>query len=145
MVLRKIALVSGLALVVAAVALAQQQAPKPAAGAVSAGFEGSAYTKARELPARIMSFTAEPISLQPGQSTTLTWATENPVGVTIDQGIGRVLAKGSQRIAPTRTTTYTLTIGGPNNAKLTRSVTVNVAGTTPLAANAASAAPAAKP
>ena len=59
---------------------AQTQAPpKRSAGAVPAGFDGSAYAKARELPARIMSFTAEPSSIQPGQSVILTWATENPV------------------------------------------------------------------
>jgi hypothetical protein len=146
MLMRKAALLLGaaslfgLALVTA---WAQNQAPKPAAGAVPAGFDGSAYAKARELPARIMSFTAQPASIQPGQSVILSWATENPAGVTIDPGFGRVLAKGSQKITPPRTTTYTLTVGSPNNAKLTRTVTVTVAGTTPLAADAA--APGAKP
>jgi hypothetical protein len=113
-----------------------QQTGPQAPGAAPAGFEGSAYRKAAEIPARIMSFTAEPSSIQPGQPAVLNWATENPSGVTIEPGIGRVLARGSEQIIPTRTTTYTLTVRGPNNAVLTRTVTVNVAGTTPLPADA---------
>jgi hypothetical protein len=43
-------------------------------------------------------------------------------------------------VSPAQTTTYTLTVRGPNNQVLTRAVTVNVAGTTP----ANDAAPAAE-
>jgi len=82
-------------------------------------------------PARIVSFTAQPATLQAGQSATLTWATENPSGVTIDPGVGRVTPRGIRQVSPTATTTYTLTVGGPNNTTLTSSVTVNVAGTAP--------------
>src|SRR5205807_2924609 len=114
---------------------AQQAAPLPP-GAKPAGFEGSAYRKAAEIPARIMSFTAAPAAVQPGQSTVLNWATENPSGVTIEPGLGRVVASGSKQITPARTTIYTLTVKGPNNAVLTRTLTVNVAGTTPLPADA---------
>lgn len=69
----------------------------------------------------------------PGQPVLLVWATENPSGVTIAPGIGRVTARGSRPVNPTATTTYTLTVGGPNNTSLTSSVTVTVAGTTPAA------------
>ena len=73
-------------------------------------------------------------------SAVIKWAAENPSGVTIDPGIGRVLATGSLAVKPTRTTSYALKVGGgPNNTTLTRSVTVNVAGTTPLAPDAAGA------
>src|SRR5207253_4770386 len=109
---------------------------KPAAGAVPAGFEGSAYSKARDIPARIISFTAAPASIQPGQSFSLIWYTENPTGVTIDPEPGRVMPRGSRQMTPGATTTYTLTVRGPNNQLLTKSVTVNVAGTTPRAAGA---------
>ena len=106
--------------------------------AVSAGFDGSAYTKARDLTARIVNFTAEPASIRPGQSFTLVWQTENPSSVTIDPEPGRVTPRGSRQLTPTATTTYTLTARGPNNQVLTKVVTVTVAGTTPLArANAA--------
>ena len=81
-----------------------------------------------------MSFTAEPANLKPGESALLTWATENPNGVDIDQGVGRVTPRGTIKVTPTATTTYTLTIGGPDGA-LTRSITVNVAGTVAVAAS----------
>jgi len=113
-----------------------QQTGPLAPGAKPAGFDGSAYRKAAEIPARIVNFTAQPSSIQPGQPAILDWATENPSGVTIEPGIGRVLARGSEQIKPARTTTYTLTVRGPNNAVLTKTVTVNVAGTTPLPADA---------
>src|SRR5262249_32462273 len=112
-------------------------APAPRApGAVPAGFEGSAYRKAAEIPPRIMSFRAEPSSIKPGGSAVLNWLTENPSSVTIEPGIGRMLAKGTLKITPDRTTTYTLTVRGANNTVLTSTATVEVAGTTPLAASA---------
>ena len=100
---------------VCAQAPAAQTAPKVAPGAVPAGFEGSAYGKARDIEARIVSFTAQPTSLRPGQSFTLVWHTENPSGVTIDPDLGRVTPRGSRQLTPSATTTYTLTARGPNN------------------------------
>src|SRR6185295_19506215 len=72
---------------------AGQPAPR-APGAVSAGFDGSAYTKARDIPARIIEFTVQPASIKAGQSVTLVWHTENPSGVTIDPELGRVTPRG---------------------------------------------------
>src|SRR5207244_5414147 len=95
---------------------------------------GSAYTKARDIQARIVSFTAEPASIKPGQPFTLVWSTENPSGVTIDPEPGRVTPRGTRQLTPAATTTYTLTVRGAANQVLTKSVTVNVAGTTPIAA-----------
>lgn len=82
-------------------------------------------------PARIVSFTARPATIQSGQPVLLEWATENPSGLTIAPGVGKVSARGSRQVNPSATTTYTLTVSGPNNTSLTQSVTVNVAGTTP--------------
>jgi hypothetical protein len=79
-------------------------------------------------PARIVSFTARPESVRAGQPATLVWATENPGGLTIAPDIGRVTARGTRQVNPLATTTYTLTVGGPNNTTVTQSVTVNVAG-----------------
>src|SRR6185436_5053477 len=112
------------------------QASPRAPGAVSAGFDGSAYTKARDLTARIVTFSAEPASIKPGQSVTLVWLTENPSSVTIDPEPGRVTPRGSRQITPAATTTYTLTARGVNNQVLTKEVTVTVAGTTPVAPRA---------
>ena len=55
----------------------QQQTGPLAPGAAPAGFEGSAYRKTAEIPARILNFTALPSSIQPGQPAVLDWATEN--------------------------------------------------------------------
>jgi hypothetical protein len=51
-----------------------------------------------------------------------------------------VTARGSRQVFPTATTSYTLTVNGPNNAMLTRSVTVTVSG-----AKSITAAPAPAP
>ena len=111
-----------------AAAFALAQAPQP--GVVSAG-AGNAYQRAGQLPARIMDFKAEPASIQPGQKVTLRWSVENPTGITIDPDLGRVTPVGVRQLSPEHTTTYTLTVRGPNNQLLTREVTVSVAGTTP--------------
>jgi len=113
----------------------------PAApGATPAGFTGSAYAKAREIPARIVDFKVEPASVRPGQTVTMQWLAENPVGeVTISPDPGRVMPRGSRKLTPPATTTYTLTVRGPGDQVLTRSVTVNVAGTTAVDAKTAGA------
>ncbi len=94
-----------------------------------------AYQQAATLPARIISFTAEPASVKPGQSVLLRWAAENPQATTIDQGVGVVTPRGTLRLTPKATTTYTITVRGVNGT-LTKDVTVTVAGTTPVAGEA---------
>jgi hypothetical protein len=95
-------------------------------------------------PARITDFRAQPASIQPGQSATLVWATENPSSVTINPEPGRVTPRGTRLVTPKATTTFTLTVLGPNNTTLTREVTVTVAGTAPVTA-ASAATPATRP
>jgi hypothetical protein len=114
-----------------------QAPPRVAPGAVPAG-DVPAGARSRALPARILSFAAEPASIEPGQSATLVWHAENPSGTTIEPEPGRVTPRGSRRVTPTATTTYTLTVRGVNDQVLTQSVTVNVAGTVPLAVAAPS-------
>ncbi len=121
-----------LSLIPAACCLAQ--AP---AGVVSAG-TGNPYQRARQLPARIMEFKAEPDSIQPGEAVTLTWATEDPTAVTLEPGVGRVTPRGIRQLKPQATTTYTLTVRGAGDQVLTKAVTVNVAGTTPVESTASS-------
>jgi hypothetical protein len=100
----------------------------------SAFGQSPAYQRAGQLPARIMEFKAEPPSVRAGQAVNLAWSTENPTGVTIEPGLGRVTPRGSRQVSPTATTTYTLTVRGPNNQVLTKTVTVNVAGAAATAA-----------
>ena len=64
----------------------------PAAGQTPAG-TGNPYGRAAQLPARILNFTAQPASIQPGQSATLLWSTENQSGTTIEPGVGDVTAR----------------------------------------------------
>jgi hypothetical protein len=96
---------------------------------------GNPYRRAAQLAPRIMNFSVTPESIQPGQSVNLVWLTENPSAVTIEPGVGKVIARGNKQVTPAATTTYTLTITGPNNALLTKTVTVTVAGTTPVQAS----------
>jgi hypothetical protein len=90
-------------------------------------------------PARITEFRAQPETVRPGQAATLIWATENPNGVEIHPEPGRVTPRGSHPVSPQATTTYTLTVRGPNNTVLTKEVTVTVPGTTPVNTSAAPA------
>jgi hypothetical protein len=83
-------------------------------------------------PARITEFRTQPVNIQPGQSATLIWATENPNAVSISPEVGKVTPRGSRPVSPRATTIYTLTVTGPNNTMLTKEVTVTVPGTTPV-------------
>jgi hypothetical protein len=111
---------------------AMAQAPPPAAAP-------AAPRPARvQPPARITEFQTQPGTVQPGQGAILVWATENPNSVTISPDLGKVTPRGSRQVNPKATTTYTLTVTGPNNSVLTKEITVTVPGTTPL--NSAAAA-----
>jgi peptidoglycan-associated lipoprotein len=71
------------------------------------------------------SFTAEPSSIERGQSSTLTWTVTDATSTSIDNSIGTVQASGSRRVFPGASTTYTLTATGPGGTK-TATATVNV-------------------
>ncbi len=98
-----------------------------------------AYQQAARLPARIVDFKATPASIQPGQAAMLVWSTENPNSVSIDPELGSVIARGSKQVKPSATTTYTLTVRGPNG-DVTKSLTVKVTVTVERASTAAPAA-----
>ncbi len=74
----------------------------------------------------IAQFTAEPTSIQSGQSSTLRWEVSgNAASVAINNGIGSVQNTGNRRVSPTDSTTYTLTASGPGG-NVSASATVNV-------------------
>lgn len=58
---------------------------------------------------------ANPQSVERGQSATLTWSTENADDVTLDGN--KVNASGTQSVSPTDTTTYHLTAKGPGGTQ----------------------------
>jgi len=103
-----------------------------------------AYQQAARLPARILDFKATPASIQAGQAAMLVWSTENPNAVTIGPELGSVTARGSRQVKPSATTTYTLTVTGPNGTE-TRSVKVTVAGTVERASSNSKAGPSPTP
>lgn len=76
----------------------------------------------------IAKFVAEPIVLSAGEETVLSWATRNTDGVRVivDPEIGVVEPNGSQCIAPSETSTYTLKLTTPGVDDVTESVTVVV-------------------
>jgi peptidoglycan-associated lipoprotein len=80
-------------------------------------------------PPAISQFTAEPTSIQRGQSATLRWeVTGETTSISIDNGIGTVQSTGNRRVSPDNSTTWTLTASGPGG-NVTSSATVSV--TTP--------------
>jgi peptidoglycan-associated lipoprotein len=71
-------------------------------------------------------FSAEPSTIQRGQSATLRWEISGEVtSVAIDQSVGTVRSTGSQQITPASSTTYTLTATGPGGS-ITSAATVTV-------------------
>jgi len=80
---------------------------------------------------QIIRFEASPLSIQPGQQSTLSWTTTGATTVSIS-GVGAVTLNGSTTVSPTQTTTYTLTASSADGKSVTAPVTVTVStGTIP--------------
>lgn len=80
---------------------------------------------------RILSFTAEPATIEVGQPVTLRWETVGAVGVNIEPRIGLQDPSGEATDTPLVNTIYTLSIpGGPS--ELTAQVSVTVTGGPPV-------------
>jgi hypothetical protein len=74
---------------------------------------------------RIVQFSASPLTITSGQSSTLLWVVDNSTSQTITT-LGTVVAAGSQSVSPTATTTYTLTATNTaGSVTATATVTVN--------------------
>lgn len=87
---------------------------------------GDACELAPTLPAT-SGLTASPVKINAGQSSTLSWFTQNSTAASISPGVGSVPLSGSVVVTPTATTTYTLTVeGAPGTAPQTSSATVEV-------------------
>lgn len=90
-------------------------------------------------PSPIISLTAEPATVEKGQSVTLTWASQNATEVSIQPQVGKVQASGSTTVTPVESTTYVATATGPGG---TQSASARV---TVTAAPAETTAPPAQP
>jgi len=78
----------------------------------------------------INSFTANPMTINAGQSATLSWNISGATSISIDQGVGAVSGT-SVSVTPAQTTTYTLTAtngNGPSTAFATVTVLPSVTG-----------------
>ncbi len=85
---------------------------------------GSTTVQVQALPP-VATLTAEPDTIDDGESSTLTWDTTYADSVIIEPDVGSVGLSGSVSVSPTSSTNYTLTATGPYGSAQ-RSVTVTV-------------------
>ncbi len=78
----------------------------------------------------INSFTAEPSTVEAGQSSTLRWSITGATDMSIDHGVGAVQSSGQRQVFPRASTSYLLTARGPGGMD-SRSVTVQVSSAPP--------------
>lgn len=107
------------------VAGCKKKAPAPAPPPAPAPAQETPAPPPPPAAVRIATFTAEPRSIERGQSATLRWSVANATDISIDQSLGTVPANGSRQVFPSESTTYTLTARGASGTD-TRSVTVEV-------------------
>ena len=79
----------------------------------------------KSAPPTITQFTAEPSSIERGQSATLRWSVTGATDISIDPSVGPVQATGSRTVFPSNSTTYTLTAKGEGGSR-TANATVSV-------------------
>ena len=122
-----------LLLLLVGAAAAHAQAPPPA------GFPGTPPPSPTVV---IHELSAVPAMIEaaPDQYSLLRWEVSNAYSLSIEPGIGVVPTRGTRRVTPGATTTYTLTAIGPGSP-VTRTVTVTVTGTTAGSAAPQAAAP----
>ncbi len=99
----------------------------------TANFNGATMTASATVkvsppaPPPTVALSANPSSIDQGQSSTLSWTSANAVSLTIDQGVGRVaVPSGSVTVSPSSTTIYTITAtDGSHTANASATVNVN--------------------
>jgi outer membrane biosynthesis protein TonB len=88
-------------------------------------FTGCSSLTGGDEPLAVQKFVASPGEILAGSQTVLTWEVVGAETVEIDNGIGRVTAKGSKQIKPAWTTTYSLSAkAGTSTASATLQVAV---------------------
>jgi K319-like protein/OmpA family protein len=74
---------------------------------------------------RIVRFSAGPLTIAPGGTSTLVWQVENATNITITPDVGQVGLVGTQDVKPAQTTTYTINASNKfGSASVTATVTV---------------------
>lgn len=79
-------------------------------------------------PEPVCTLSASPTVLNKGQSTTLTWTSDEVTSAVIDQGIGSVALDGSMSVIVNANTTYTGTFKDDSDREVTCSARVSVKG-----------------
>jgi peptidoglycan-associated lipoprotein len=73
-----------------------------------------------------VTLSADPTSINKGESSTLSWTSTNATSVSVAPEVGAVTAEGSTKVSPADSTTYTIIATGPGgSANATARVTVN--------------------
>ena len=78
-------------------------------------------------PEPVCTLTAEPTTVDKGQSVTLSWTSQNATDLDLQPGPGKQQAQGSTSVTPQESTSYTMTVTGPGgtgncNARVTVTV-----------------------
>jgi len=89
---------------------------------------GSSVTTTNQ-PPLVNSFVADPPTIVPGGSSTLSWNVSEATRVIIDQGIGSVSLTGNRAVMPNVTSVYTLTATNAAGISVTATAQVIVTGT----------------
>jgi peptidoglycan-associated lipoprotein len=76
-------------------------------------------------PAPILTFTAMPTAISPGQSVTLSWQSSNANSVRIEPEVGEVATSGNRSVSPASSVTYNAVATGPGGSA-TETVRVTV-------------------
>jgi len=79
---------------------------------------------------QILRYTASPMTIAPGQQSTLSWSTSGATAISISGVSGTLPVNGSTTVQTTVTTTYPLTATGASGATVSSPVTVTVAAPT---------------
>lgn len=83
-----------------------------------------------------VTLSADPSSINKGESSTLSWTSTNATQLTVAPEVGTVNAQGSTKVSPSDSTEYTITASGPGGSA-TATARVTVAAPPPPAPKAA--------
>jgi YVTN family beta-propeller protein len=95
---------------------------KGTGGTVTAG----AQVQVNTTPAPTITLSAVPQTISPGETSLLSWHSENADSVSIDNGVGDVATEGTVQVTPAATTTYTaIATNTTGSATATATVTID--------------------
>jgi len=116
----------GLILIVVLLALSGAGCKKKAAPPPPPPLPPPAAKPAPPPPQPTVSLSANPSTIERGQSTTLSWESKNASTLALEPGLGQVPARGSMTVSPFESLTYRITATGPGGAAdASARVTVN--------------------